>query len=191
MLGKITNEISVWYKLFVMSLPESSFIGAKLRYAYWARQIRTVGSGLFINRMANLVNAENMDIGNNFLLGAYAIIDANDSNGVFIGNNVGIAKGVYMRASNHKMYRIDVPIFEQGHEAATVAFGDSTYSIVIDDDVWIGAHAILVSGAKIGKGSVISAGALVSNEIPPYSIVAGNPGRVISNRLKKIGENKV
>ena len=191
MLGKVSNEIRLWWKLFIMSLPESSFIGAKLRYAYWVRQIGTVGSGLFINRMANLVNAENMNVGNNFLLGAYAIIDANDSNGVFIGNNVGIAKGVYIRASNHKMDRIDVPIFEQGHKAAAVPFGNSIYSIVIEDDVWIGAHAILVSGVRIGKGSVISAGALVSNEIPPYSIVAGNPGRVISNRLKKFGENKV
>lgn len=103
MLGKVSNEIRLWWKLFVMSLPEGSFIGAKLRYAYWVRQIRTVRTGLFINRMANLLNAENMDIGKNFLLGVYAIIDANDSNGVFIGNNLGIAKGVYMRASNHKM----------------------------------------------------------------------------------------
>jgi acetyltransferase-like isoleucine patch superfamily enzyme len=56
---------------------------------------------------------------------------------------------------------------------------------VINDDVWIGASAIILSGAQIGKGSIIAAGAVVSSIIPPFSIVVGNPGRVIANREKK------
>tara|TARA_R110002020_G_scaffold10961_3_gene41566 strand:- start:6502 stop:6852 length:351 start_codon:yes stop_codon:yes gene_type:complete len=62
---------------------------------------------------------------------------------------------------------------------------------VIEDDVWIGHNAIILPGAsRIGRGSAIGAGAVVTKDIPPYSIVAGNPGRVIRQRFsdKRISE---
>jgi acetyltransferase-like isoleucine patch superfamily enzyme len=51
--------------------------------------------------------------------------------------------------------------------------------VVIEEGVWIGAHAIILKGARIGKGSIIGAGAVVSGEIPPMSIAAGNPAKVV------------
>lgn len=53
--------------------------------------------------------------------------------------------------------------------------------IIIGENVWIGARAILLDGAKIGKGAIIGAAAVVDFEVPPYSIVAGNPARVVRN----------
>ena len=69
-------------------------------------------------------------------------------------------------------------------------YNGKEYSIVIEDDVWIGAKVIVVSGTKIGRGSVVAAGSVVSGEIPPYSIVVGNPGRVMFNRQKRFKQEK-
>jgi acetyltransferase-like isoleucine patch superfamily enzyme len=56
--------------------------------------------------------------------------------------------------------------------------------VIIRDGVWIGKHCIIFPGVKIGEGSVISAGSVVRTHVPPYSVVAGNPARVMF-RLKK------
>ena len=56
---------------------------------------------------------------------------------------------------------------------------DSDAEIVLADNVWVGARAILLGGARIGEGSVIGAGSVIDFEVPPCSIAAGNPGRVI------------
>jgi acetyltransferase-like isoleucine patch superfamily enzyme len=72
----------------------------------------------------------------------------------------------------------------QGHESRTVAYNGREFSVVIEDDVWIAPNVVVLTGTHIGKGSVISAGAVVSGIIPPYSVVMGNPGRVMANRLK-------
>lgn len=58
-------------------------------------------------------------------------------------------------------------------------------STVIEDDVWIGANAVIRIGLIIGKGSIIGASAVVLNDIPPLSIVVGNPGRVLKNRFSE------
>ncbi|HIK58847.1 MAG: CatB-related O-acetyltransferase [Verrucomicrobiales bacterium] len=55
--------------------------------------------------------------------------------------------------------------------------------VIIGNDVWIASHSIILSGLTIGDGSVIGAGAIVTKSIPPYSVVVGNPGRVIKNRF--------
>jgi maltose O-acetyltransferase len=55
---------------------------------------------------------------------------------------------------------------------------------VIEDNVWIGANCILLTGTFIGMGSVIGAGSVVRSAIPPFSIAAGNPARVVANREK-------
>ena len=54
--------------------------------------------------------------------------------------------------------------------------------VVIDDDVWVGAHVIILRGVHVGRGSVIAAGAVVTKSVPPYSIVCGNPARVLRFR---------
>lgn len=56
-------------------------------------------------------------------------------------------------------------------------------SIIVEDDVWIGTRAIILDNTKIGKGSIIGAGCIVSKDVPPYSIVVGNPQRIIKTRL--------
>ena len=54
--------------------------------------------------------------------------------------------------------------------------------VVIEDDVWVGARVIVLPGIRIGKGSVIGAGAIVTKDVPPFSICVGNPARIIRSR---------
>ena len=58
-------------------------------------------------------------------------------------------------------------------------------SIVIGNDVWIGAQSILVSGIKIGDGAVIAANSVVTKDVPPYAIVGGSPAKVINYRFSE------
>jgi virginiamycin A acetyltransferase len=55
--------------------------------------------------------------------------------------------------------------------------------IIVEDDVWIGIHAIILSGVHIGRGAIIAAGAVVTNDIPPYAIVGGVPAKLIKYRF--------
>jgi acetyltransferase-like isoleucine patch superfamily enzyme len=67
------------------------------------------------------------------------------------------------------------------HDASLITHTGKTRveKTVIEDDVFVGANAVILPGTHIGKGSIIGAGAVVSKTIPPYSVVAGNPGRVV------------
>jgi len=81
---------------------------------------------------------------------------------------------VVFYTANHKSDRTDIPRRLQG---TTESKG-----IVIGKDVWIGRRAIILPGETIGDGVVIGAGAVVAKDIPSYSVVVGNPARVIKNR---------
>lgn len=89
---------------------------------------------------------------------------------VAIGSNVNIAQGVVISGMNHVFSNPDVTIASQG---VTVA------PITIADDVWIGANATITAGVTIGQHSVVAAGAVVTTDVPPHSVVAGVPAKVI------------
>ena len=89
---------------------------------------------------------------------------------VNIGNHVNLAQGIIVTALNHNFADSEKRIDEQGV---------STTPVIIEDDVWIGANAVVLSGVKIGTHSVIAAGAVVTKDVPPHSIVAGIPAKVI------------
>lgn len=89
-----------------------------------------------------------------------------------IGNDVIIAQNVVMSGLNHSYDDPYTPIVNQ-----KVA----TKEIIIDDDVWIGANSVITAGVHIGNHSVVAGGSVVTKDVPPYSIVAGNPAKVIKN----------
>lgn len=102
--------------------------------------------------------------------------------GLEIGDNVRIAPNVMILAQNHIFECIGIPISEQDISAK---------GIKIQDDVWLGAGAIVLDGVTIGKGSVIGAGAVVTKSIPPYSVAVGVPAKVIKNRVNKYGDTSL
>ena len=89
---------------------------------------------------------------------------------VIIGNHVNLAQSITVTALNHIFEDSDKRIDEQGV---------STNPVTIEDDIWIGANAVILPGVTIGHHSVVAAGAVVTKDVPPHSLVAGVPAKVI------------
>lgn len=105
-------------------------------------------------------------IGNNTLIGMGNVLIGP----VTIGNNVIFAQNVVASGLNHEYRDVAVPIHEQKV---------TTAKIVVEDDCWIAANVVLTSGITIGKHCVIAAGSVVTKDIPPYTVAAGNPAKPI------------
>lgn len=178
----LLRELKSFFGCLVINYPNTK-LGYSIRSWYWSRVLdKQIGPNFTIGKGAEIGLKTHVKIGNNFIMGDFCTIAAGDSLPIYIGTNVSIAKNSYIRTANHQTKDINTPINQQGHTYQTILFQSSEYSIVIEDDVWIGANAIILSGAHIGRGSVIGAGAVVSSFVPDFSIALGNPARVISKR---------
>lgn len=91
-----------------------------------------------------------------------------------IGNHVMMGEDCTIITRNHKFDRTDIPMMEQGFEEEK--------PVHIGNDVWIGDRVTIMPGVHIGDGCVIGAGAVVTRDIPPYSIAAGVPAKVLRSR---------
>jgi acetyltransferase-like isoleucine patch superfamily enzyme len=89
---------------------------------------------------------------------------------VRVGDDVMFAQNVVLSGLNHSYEDITLPPSRQKV---------STNPIVIEDEVWIGANVTVTAGVTIGKHSVVAGGSVVVKDVPPYSVVAGNPGRIL------------
>ncbi|MEM1322242.1 MAG: acyltransferase [Bacteroidota bacterium] len=89
---------------------------------------------------------------------------------VRLGNDILLAQHVVLSGLNHNYEDVRRPIKEQG---------ETTKEIVVEDGVWIGANAVVTAGTRIGKNAVVAGGSVVTKDVPPYSVVVGNPARVI------------
>ncbi len=114
---------------------------------------------------------EGLKVGDHSNIGSYSFIGC--SGYIEIGNNVMMGPRVNLLAENHNVERTDVPMKEQG---VTRSF------IKIEDDCWLGAGCSVLAGVTIGQGSVVATGAVVTKDVPSYSVVAGVPARVIKSR---------
>jgi len=136
-----------------------------------------------------ILGGENIKIGNNFRSMGYCYLYGNNgeiiigdnisintnvqigSSGgkIYIGDNVLIGPNVVIRAANHSFAR-NTLINKQAHTGGIIE---------IEDDVWIGANVVILPNVKLGKGSVVAAGAVVTKNIDPYTVVGGVPARKI------------
>ncbi len=107
-------------------------------------------------------------IGSNSLIGEYTVIRG--QGGVMIGDRVYTSPFTQIIAVNHVFDDPDRPFVEQGITAD---------GIIIEDDVWLGANTVITDGVRVGKGSVVAAGAVVTKDVPPHTVVAGVPARII------------
>jgi acetyltransferase-like isoleucine patch superfamily enzyme len=99
----------------------------------------------------------------------------NGFGGISIGDDVRIASHTVILSSSHRHDDPTVPIHAQG----TIP-----QETVIGNDVWIGAHSVILGGVRIGSHSIVAAGAVVTADVPHYSVVAGVPARVIRSRAE-------
>lgn len=114
-------------------------------------------------------------IGDDVGIGAHTTIHCFSGNRVEIGNRVLIGPYCYIvGAGLYKMERTDVPIAEQGL--------DLRGGVTIGDNVWLGARSTILDGVTVGNDAVVGTGAVVTKDVPPFTIVAGVPARIVRNR---------
>jgi len=118
-----------------------------------------------------LGNVSKLKLGDNVDLAWGVIITTKGK--VQIGDRTLIGYGTKILSANHNIPSNRGRIFTSGH---------SSSEIIIGNDVWIGASCIILPGIKIGEGSVIAAGSVVTKSVKPYTIVAGVPAKLIKNR---------
>ena len=107
-------------------------------------------------------------VGAGSLIGEFNVLRG--QGGIVIGDRVYFAPLVQVLAVNHVFDDPNRPFVEQGITAE---------GIVIEDDVWVGAGAVITDGVRIGRGAVVAAGAVVSADVPPHTVVGGVPARVL------------
>ena len=134
-----------------------------------------IGKNTNIHPTVLIREGEYISIGDHCLINHNNLIQAGKSaaGSITIGNYVHTGANVVMLGFNHGFYTREIPTKEQDYFEAP---------IVIGDDVWIGAGAIILAGVTIGNGAIIAAGAVVNKDVPPYTIVGGVPAKVIKER---------
>lgn len=114
-------------------------------------------------------------IGDFFHCNQDVILNADVGGKLTIGNHCLFGPRVMIRTSNHAYLDPQKLISSQGHISSNIHIGN---------DVWLGSAVIVLPGVTIGEGSVVGAGSIVTKNIEPYSVVAGNPARLIRRRTK-------
>lgn len=128
------------------------------------------GKNVNIERGAYFGAGTKIRIGDNSGLGVNCVIP----NGSIIGENVMMGPNCYIHERNHAFDRIDIPMINQGYA--------SRKPVVIEDDVWIGRDVTITVGRHISKGSIIAANCVLTKDFPEYSIIGGNPSKLIRSR---------
>jgi len=150
----------------------------------------TVGECSLIE-YATIRATHSIEIGKHCYVGEGARL-ISDLNPIIIENYTQIAAGVQILESNHNqkapiLYNIKSALFQKPFFEGLTSKG----AIILEHDVWIGASSIVLSGVTIGHGSIVGAGSVVTKSIPPYSIVCGNPAKVIRTRFDQEICNKI
>lgn len=170
---KIINRIrtiSLEFEVYLLHLVGKIPCHEIRRFAYRLAGIK-IGRGSVIHMYARFYNPKNIEIGEDSIIGEFAVLDGRDT--LKIGNHVDIAS--------------EVMIYNAEHDINNPHFLAKTEPVVIEDYVFIGPRAIILPGVKIGKGAVVAAGAVVTKDVPPFSIVGGVPAKIIGERrLKKL-----
>lgn len=138
-------------------------------------RLAKIGKHTNIHPTTIIREGEYVTIGECCLINHNNLIQAGKSaaGSITIGNYVHTGVNVVMLGFNHGFYTRDIPSKEQDYLDAP---------IVIGDDVWIGAGAIILAGVTVGKGAIIAAGAVVNKDVPEYAIVGGVPAKVLKFR---------
>lgn len=171
-MKKIIWGINYIAYLLCKNLPPSSlkFMGGimKLRGFFAKKIITSAGTNINIEKGATF--SRRLTIGDNSGLGVNCRVQGT----VIIGNNVMMGPDVLIYTTNHEFRNKNVPMQQQGYQQEK--------PVIIGNDVWIGARAIILPGVNIGDGVVIGAGAVVTKDVPAYCVCAGNPARVVNRR---------
>lgn len=163
---------------------------AKRLRNYWLRKVKwhgfEIGPGFHAGRGVVLWAKSHLSIGVNCYIGRESQIECDAR----IGNHVIIANRVaFVGRYDHNYLQLGVPT------RLATQIRDEDYDwkgldleVVVEDDVWIGYGAIILSGVTLGEGCIIASGSVVTKDVPAYTIVGGNPAKPLTQRFKDAWE---
>lgn len=163
----------VFFNFFAKHLPVSYkpyALGSKwIRYFICKHLFAKCGKNVNVEHGAEIGSGKRIEIGDNSGIGINCVVQS-----AIIGKNVMMGSDVVFIHANHKFDNPNCLMRGSGH----IDVGP----VIVGDDVWIGTRSIILPGRKIGNGSIIGAGSVVTKDVPDYAIVAGNPAKIIRYR---------
>ena len=150
--------------------PYGGKIAKRIRYLCCKHIFLKCGKDVDVGHGADFEDGQQITLGDSSGIGTNSHLNGE----VTIGNNVMMGPEVTIISISHNFSDLTRPMNVQGSTRKWV---------IIEDDVWIGTRAIILPGTRIGKGSIIGAGSVVTKDVPQYSIVGGNPARILKTRL--------
>lgn len=141
-------------------------------HVVWRANIHAEGD-VRIHATASIRNAQNVYVGKNSHINHLCCVWAGESSKIVLGDNLLMGPGVCIFSGNHSMIRGQPMTFQERKEE----------SIVIGDDVWLGAHSIITAGTHIANGVIVAAGAVVTRSITQEGVIVGGiPAKIIGER---------
>ena len=169
--GKIVNRFyNYWLDFELMLLRWVGYVPLhSIRKLFYFLAGMKIGKGSAIHMWASFFEPKNISIGEGTIIGDHAFLDGRAA--LKIGNHVDIAS--------------EVMIYNSEHDLESVDFHAREEAVEIGDYVFIGPRAIILPGVRVGRGAVIAAGAVVTKDVPDFTIVGGVPAQVIGERKNK------
>lgn len=155
------DMLSTHFKFYFPSLQKKI---CEKKFAYF-------GQNAEFRMGAYAVCCSNIKIGDNVVIRPNSVLIATQNGEINIEKNVLIGMGVHIYVSNHKFEDVTIPIYYQGHSPAK--------SVLVKEGSWIGANSVILPGVTIGRNSVVGAGSIVTKDVPDFTLVAGNPAKMI------------
>jgi len=163
-MGSIGEDFNLMLLRWVGYVPSRKF--RKLMYRLSGVKI---GKGSTVHMWCNFYDPTHITIGEDTIIGDHAFLDGRDQ--LTIGNHVALASSVM--------------IYNSQHDIDDEHFRPISKPVIIEDYVFIGPRSIILPGVTIGKGAVVAAGAVVSKDVAPFTVVGGVPAVKIRDRKLK------
>lgn len=163
----------ILYYTFIQWLPNTKFVFLpnRIRVFYVSKVlgIMTHSRNSIFENKVYISDGSNISIGKNCHINEHVFIQ-----GAIIGDNVMIAPNATILNDSHTFEHSEIPMIMQPKI--------ENDNPIIEDDVWIGRNVVILNGIKIGKGAIVGAGAIVTRDVKPYSIVGGVPAKYLKMR---------
>lgn len=163
-IGAIINEFIVFLIHLVGFVPSHH-----IRRFFYRLAGMTIGKGSTIHTGARFYNPSGIYIGKDTIIGEGVVLDGRAP--LSIGDHVAFAS--------------EVMVYNAEHDIHDASFGPVMDEVVIEDYVFVGPRAIILPGVHIGKGAVVAAGAVVTKDVPAFTVVGGVPAKIITQRQLK------